>query len=677
MDANRSKAGEAAECKRESQRWMESNFYGEWEEVHKSYACERDPEKDDNGQPDNTQTSLGMPDTFSHVQRTVARITAQPPDISFHAKDPLIAELIGRTLMWNWDSAEVQRQQKRHARQACMFGWSVRPWWWCREEYTRRKRVDPLQADDQTISLLLDQYTGISPKLFAMLPPFAQKLALAKLAAKYGKGGLVPVQYLYRGYQGPKCDFLFAGDCYPEPHFQSIQTSGYFIVERLRSREWVEDMARDIPEFQGGLHAYLAARPNGSERRFFGDRESVHLRSRLEASIGRTGDEESTASRASRKWIFTEMWMPGKDCRLRLVGEDDFYVGEIPCPYDLEGQVPFTELVLIDDLLQGIGNSTARILRGLQQLHDRQVCQRVDLIYNVLRPLLGTSNYELYNNPGLVKRGKGFRIVKMRSPGDMWMQGEQAALAAAAAGLNDESGIMRMWQMASGDSNLSMAANVDPAQNRTATGAKIAAVNQDILTKDLNDMFLWSGLNADARMMYMLNRSEMTDPVEIEAGRYYRKYGAEDPVQEAWVKVEPAMFQLDGEIVVESGSTLADDDESRVAQAQALFAMFAGNPTVNQEKLRDTVLIAHGKGRELQQWAAPPPAPEPPDFKGSASLAVKWELLSVEEKNSWMQKLDMQPVPPAAATPPVVPPSPQVLPPPQSGPPPAPAEAAA
>lgn len=647
MDIQRSRAAETSECKRESQRWLEANFYSEWEQVYKSYACQRDPEKDDNDKDDPTQTSLGMPDTFAHVQRTVARITGQLPDISFHAKEELVGELIGRTLMWQWDKGRIQRQQKRHVRQAALFGWSVRPWWYSREEHTRRKRVNPLEADEETINLLLEQYTSFPAQTFWMLPPYQQKVALAKMAARYGKGGMLAVQYLYRGYEGPRCDFLFAGDCYPEPGFQDIQSSGYFIVERLRSRDWIERMAKDIPEFSEGLQSYLAARPNGSERRFFGDKESTHLRTRLEASIMRTGDQESPASKNSRQWIFTEMWMPGKDASLRLVGEDEYYIGEIPCPFDLEGQVPFTELVLIDDLLCGIGNSTPRILRGIQQLHDRQVSQRVDLIYNVLRPLLGTSNYELYNNPGLVKRGKGFRIVKMRGPGDLWQQGEQAALAAAAAGLNDESGIMRMWQMASGDSNMSMAADVDPSQNRTATGARISAVNQDILTKDLNDMFLWSSLNADAEMMYKLNRSEMSDPVEFEAQRYYRKYGVADPVEEAWVKVEPAMFQLDGEIVVQSGSTLADDDESLKADSISLFGMFAGNMAVNQVKLIDNVLIHHGKGRELEQYHAPPPPPMPPEFKGSASLAVKWEQLSLEEKNAWAEKLNMPPVPPA------------------------------
>lgn len=615
---------------------METNFYTEWEEVWKSYSCQRDPQKDDEGNDDTTQTSIAMPDTYAHVQRMVARITAQIPNIKFHARDREIAELISRTLMFQWDKGGVQRWQKKHARQAVMMGWSVRAWHWAHDQYLRTKRVDPLspRVTPEDIAAILDQHS-IPMRVFQVLPAIAQRKILAMITANSGRAGMVPIEYLYTAYQGPRCDYLFVGDCYPEPNFQTLQAGGYFIVERRRKREWIEQVAESIPEFRDGLHNLLRDKPNGTTRnRFFGDSDSTHLRERFEAAIDRTSEDATDARESNsfgKEWIFTEMWIPGRQAKMVLVGEDDYYIGEYS-PYDLEGKIPFTDCILIDDLLCGVGNSTARMIRGLQQLHDRQVSQRVDLIYNILRPLLGTSNWELYNNPDLVKRGKGFRIVKMRSPNDLWMQGEQAAMAAAAAGLNDESGIMRLIQMATGDSNMSMAAAVDPQQNRTATGARLVAFNQDILTKDANDMFTWSSLNADAEMMYLLNRSEMSEPIEFDAGRYNRNYAAtKDALQEAWQKVEPEMFQLDGEIVVEAGSTLADDDESKVAQAQNLFSMFSGHPLINQEKLRDTVLIAFGKGKELPQWAAKPPEPQP-ETKSSLSISMKHEMMSAEQQ---------------------------------------------
>jgi hypothetical protein len=244
----------------------------------------------------------------------------------------------------------------------------------------------------------------------------------------------------------------------------------------------------------------------------------------------------------------------------------------------------------------------------------------------------------------------------------MWVQGEQAAMAAVAVGLQDEEGIMRLWQSGTGDSNVSMNANVDPSQNRTATGARLQAYNQDVLTKDMNDMFSWSSLNADAEMMYLLNRSEMSESVRFDSGKYNRKYGeGQEAMKAKWVTVEPLMFQIDGNIVVKSGSTLADDDDSNVAKAQNLYGMFNGHPLIRQDKLRDQVLTAFGEGKNIEQWAAPPAPPPEPEFKTSASLSIKWEMLGEEEKQFFRQKIGMvnvsiEGMPPEGVGPPVAPP---------------------
>jgi hypothetical protein len=646
MSVEKNRAGEVSECKRASHTWMRDNFYEQWKSVWRSYFCEREPEKDDDGNIDATQTSIGMPGTHSYIERSVNRITAQIPNINFHAKDADVAKLIGRKLMLDWDRGGVQRWQKKHVRQATMFGWSVRAWYWADEQYARRKRVDPFNASPQDLAHICDQYLQMPVKQFMQAPPASQQIALMNLLRDHGRGNLLPVEYQYTAFHGAKSDFIFVGDCYPEPNFTTIQTSGYFIVERRRKREWIDRVARDVPELADGLNKFLAERPNGSPRNYYGQRQDACLREEMESLVDRTNENSETDSATpyQREWVFTEMWIPGVRPKLKLIGEEDFWVGEIDSPYDLDGKIPFTELVLIDDVLCGVGNSTARIMRGIQQLHDRQVNQRVDLVYNILRPLIGTSNWELYNNPNLVKKGKGFRIVKMRGPGDMWVQGEQAAMAAVATGLQDESGVMRLYQMLTGESNMSMASNVDPQQNRTATGARLTAYNQDVLVKGMNDMFTYTGLSADAEMMYLLNRSEMSEPVDFNVAQYDRQKRGETDSQ--WQTVEPLMFQVDGEIVVEAGSTLADDDESNVVKAQNLFSMFNGNPTVNQEQLRDTVLTAFGKTAELAKWAAPKNPPPPPEFRTSASIAVKWEMLGADEKRVFLSKMEGLPMPP-------------------------------
>lgn len=623
---------------------MRDNFYDEWTQVWRSYFCNRPPEKDDQGKDDPTQTSIGMPGTFSHIERMVHRITAQPPNVRYHTKDPELSKLISRKIMLDWDKGQVQRWQKKHVRQACLFGWSVRAWHWLDDVRMRRRRVNPFTEaqDPDTLRSILRQYgEGVTPEQFGMMQPWQQKMLLVKLLADNGRGNLLPVEYPYTAYHGAKSDVLFVGDCYPEPNFTTLQSSGFLIIERRRKREWLDDLAKNVPEFAPGIEKFLKAVPNGTPRRFFGNRDTACLRDDLEGAIGRSSDDaayDNTGNQYQREWVMTEMWIPGRKPKLKLVGEDDHWIGEIDAPHDLEGKIPFTDLVLIDDQLCGIGNANARIMRGIQQLHDRQVCQRVDLVYNILRPLIGTSSYELYNNPDMIKRGKGMRLVKMRGAGDIWVQPEQAAMAAVATGLQDESGLWRLWQVGTNESNLSMAANVDPQQARTATGAKLMQASQDVLVNGVNQMFMWAGLNQDVEMIYLLNRSEMAEDVEFDVVPYDRERNSKTEME--WVKVTPLMFQQDGEIIVEAGSTLADDDEANVGKAMNLYqaALSAPPGLWNAEKARDELLIAQGKRHEIAEWAGKPtpePTAEPP--KTSVSFSIKWEMLGLEEQQAVLQ----------------------------------------
>jgi hypothetical protein len=632
---DRDRAGEIADQKQRSFDWMKDNYYGEWEQVFKAYKCVRDTPTDPDGKPDKEAVNIALPLTWAHIRRSTARATAQVPNLKYKSKDPQVGELIGRTLMYQWDTSGVQRQQKKHFTQAQMFGISIRPWYWAIEEHTRNKRVNPMdpKLDMNAVMRMAEMYEVPLEYLTGPEgPQQAHMVVRGNLLKKYGRGGLLPLKYDYVGYEGPKCDFLFIGDCFFQPDFQCLQTSDYFIVQRRRNLAWMKRVAKRFPAFAPGFEQLVSEHPQGS-RRLNSSRDTESLRERMAAAIGHSEYSMDTGEDHTKEWTILERHKPGDDPKLAFAGEESVWIGEIPYPYDLDGKIAFTELVLVDDLLCGVGDSTPRVIRGLQELYDLQSNTRMGLVNNLMRPLVGTSNRELWENPDLIKRWSGLRLVPMRGPGDMWIQGEQAAMAAAAAGLQEDSALMRQYQLATGESNMSMSANVDPQQNRTATGARIAAYNQDVLTKDMVDMYNES-IRADAEMMFLLNRSELSDAVEFDAAKYNRTYTAEqDLLKEQWAKAEPIHFQMDGEITAEVGSTLADDDEGRVSKATNLFQAAMTRPDLfNQQKARDEFLIAMGKGRELQQWAAPQQPPPPPEVNASLSVSAQWELLSAEER---------------------------------------------
>lgn len=625
MDKNKGKASEIAAMKTSSREWMSENFYDQWTQVYRSYKCEREPARDPNdpSKVDHTQSSIGMPDTWTVVRRKVARITAQIPNLRYRTEDKGVSQRVSWKLMYDWDRGGVQRQQKKHVAQALLFGWSVRPWSWDVIEYQRTKRVNPLDEafGGEDKELVEEQYAEHLERYRAGGREAGDDYV--DLIGDFGRGKnppLVPVKYRFRKYEGPKTEFLFVGDCFPEPNFQSLQSSGWFIVQRPRDKDWMDRVSKRYPTLMTGFNELVTNNPNGSNP------ESHHsvdneLRRNMLSVIGRTTDDtgaDDNRQQRTKKWLITECHYPGQDGKVAYIGEGDVWIGEIPYPYELEGKIAFSELVLIDDLLTGIGDSDARIIRGLQQLHDRQVMARDDMVDNLLKPFVSTTSQELFDNPDMVKRGKGFRLLppEVGSEG-LKVIGEQAAMASAIDSLRETQAIQGYIQQATGESNVSMMANLDPQQGRTATGARLLAYNQDILTKDLNDAFALTGLSDDAEIMYLLNRSELSEPVSFDSAPYNRDYAAqandENAEENRVVKVSPLDFQNDGEVAPEVGSTLADDDQSKVDRSGFLFQTANSRPDVfNVRKAAEELLIAHGKGKELRDWMMPPPPPAPP-----------------------------------------------------------------
>ena len=683
-------AGEISEQKALSDKWLKANFHDQWYQVFRSYLCERDPERDPNdvqpregsvlygpngeliprGQIDKTRTSIGMPDTWALTRRTVARVTAQPPHLKFRARDFDRADRVSRRLMHQWDRGGVQRQQKKHGMQAVLFGWSVRAWSWEENVYQRTKRVDPFTEDEEDMNAVHEQYRKDIAEITAADEEIQNLLAgeapdegwnqiFAQLLARKGRGGLLPIKYSYRGYTGPKADFLLIADCFPEPNFTSLQESNQFIVERRRKRAWLNDLgkwaqAEGQTKLVRGINKLLRDVPNGSPKSTDG-RETGSMRRLMIQALDRSDTQIAEGEKKEgAEWLITERHVPGSKSKLAYTCED-IALGEIDYPYELEGKIAFTELVLIDSLLDGIGDSHARAIRGLQQLHDRQVNTRHDLVHSVLRPLVWTTNQRLFDNPDLIKRHGGMRLVKVDESNDIGIMGEQAAIAATAAGLQDESAILRQIQMATGETNMSMQANVDPQQARTATGARIMAYNQDILSRDLVDMFN-QALREDEWMMYMLNRSEMAEPAEFDGAPYIREQQSGQPQpKEDWIEVTPQDFQVDGEVDVELGSTLADDDDARTQRAQTLWGIASSAPNLfNMNMARDQTLKALGEGTRLNEWAAQP-QPEPPqEPRTNITVSFKAEDLPNETREKILKANNLLPAeqpPPEGAEP--------------------------
>jgi hypothetical protein len=130
--------------------------------------------------------------------------------------------------------------------------------------------------------------------------------------------------------------------------------------------------------------------------------------------------------------------------------------------------------------------------------------------------------------------------------------------------------------------------------------------------------------------------------VEFDASNYERRIfeREEDAWKQKWITVPASVFQVDGEVVAEAGSMLADDDEAKVQSAGTLYAVAKADPgNFNTKKAAKELLIAHGKRRELDQWAPAPPQPQPNELKPSLSIAFKaGEDLTEDQRSAALSK---------------------------------------
>lgn len=637
---NRDRVAEVIEHRKRSHAWMRDSFYQQWISAYQAYICECEPRTDPNtGRADPDRITVASPNTWAGVNRDVARVTAQPPNLHYRANNKTIGELISLKLMYDWDRGRIQIQQPRHVRQAAIFGWSVRSWSWERSVMWRSKRVSidqELQSAQQGQGLGLAAIADFySQEIQAIAPGFDPLEAIfspevrAMLVARRGRGGLVPVKYRYVAYDGPRADYLFVGDCFPEPNFQSLRGSKWFIVERRRSKGYLLNLARVMPDLQAGVEALIAQYPSGSPKRNSGNGNSLSLRFELESVAG-IAMEQVSAGDQDGDYTITEEHRPGaggETPTITLIGEDSVHIGTSPYPYDLDGNIAFTECRLIDNLLHGVGDSAPRIMRGLQSMHSTLMSRRWEAYDFALRPLFGTTDKGFYDNPERLKRMDGYRVMHMtQGPNSVWVQDTNGLLGAAQASQAEDGNLARAVQMITGDSNMSMMAGVDPQASRTATGARIVQSNLDALTRSKIEVFTQASLVEDAWMLYRLNRSELTEAAEIETGSYARGPIEGRAVKDEWARVEPLMFQEDGQIVVESGSTLADDDDARMERATALYGALKGHPDIDQRRLAMDLLIAHGKGSRISDYMVkqlPPGEGNAAPARTSISVAAK------------------------------------------------------
>jgi hypothetical protein len=106
-------------------------IYDEFAEVFQAVQCRTSPiyKRDAQGkeltEEDKTRTNVCMPGLSIMVRKNVARMTAQPPNIDFIARDPMVAQKLSSWHYWQYDVTGEAETRRKTVMQGEMFGIGV------------------------------------------------------------------------------------------------------------------------------------------------------------------------------------------------------------------------------------------------------------------------------------------------------------------------------------------------------------------------------------------------------------------------------------------------------------------------------------------------------------------------------------------------------------------------
>jgi hypothetical protein len=664
---------EVIEQRKASMRFFNENYYSELAEVYRNLNARTKPHKymegnqEEGSHESSARTNVCVPDHHVMWRRGTARLTRNPPNLRVRGgpdtdQGQFNRDKVSAKLMYNWDRAESQRAFKKVVSEAYAFGYAVGKSYYDEVPIVRRLRrlTASLQPEDfDALANAKDPRTAAAVQQFG--PRLKDKTPLSpdevtQMTAALGDE--VALDITRNKYKGPVLDHVFFGDFFPEPGFKSLPESGYVIENSQRDQEWLEywmeqttinpETGEETPVFDE--KACQKVMDIAGQRTYIDEQElSLRRRMREEIEIADPITAGKPIKAPKKRFMVDERhtFINGH-LAIDFIGEESAYLGRLWYPWETYGRYQYSELILIPDLLGGIGLSTPRVTRFLLMLRNTRMNQTTDFINNKLLPLmkkLRTADQTAYD----LVRTDFMRTVEVDNmneleplqdpnfPAEAWQ--DQASLA---------------QQMQSTDpaiADYAPGTEESPGAGKFATTAKLQAKASDAVTADCLDnvnMFvrdvvelqLWMDQQAmdeleDVPSSYLdripgrINQVGQGQPQgqgKDQTAVSIRNAGA----QARYIKISPMDMQEVYEILPEAGSTLSADDEFRVGALQQFLVLGERHPDIVNVRAIITKLAQATPGVSPEDVILPPPPPQPPvpPVKMNISLQIKWTDLA-------------------------------------------------
>ena len=562
-------------------------------------------------------------------RKKVARLTAQPPNLRVHAKDQSTKDKVSALLYRQWDLGGWQKVLRQMVDQCAVLDWSVSKTSWNDALGMRKLRKATAKLNRPQLMM----YEGASPEDILAAEEQAPLLSEQEIIQALTKHGPeVSLRLPISKYEGPIGERVFNGDIFPEPGFKSLHQAAFVIEYSERDFAWLDYWARQTgcdpdtgeegPVFDPKVVAEIKDEVDSNKAV---PRRTIDLRRELRDSL-KISDPTLQLDgrlRGPRCPIYERhSIMPDGRIRIDWCYNKDKLLGKMLYPWDTYGKYIFNELVLIPDLLGGIGQSTIGASRYLAQLRNTNRNLTTDFLGRLLRPKMkrdetcevkeedferdGFSEMVVSNMAGIEP------LTDPRFPSEAFLDSQM---------LTRE--IMQVEPLIN---DFSPGTDANPQSGKLATTAIFQQKSADAIVNDelkQIDCWLYDVMNLSLAM----TQQSMQKKVDIQKGVYERvdALSIMGGGEVRSMTVDPLEIQQDLEIIPETGSTLAADDEFKVQKIMQGYILAKQDPLNFNSKPFAKKLASTIPGISMAEAITPdgPPPQPPPEVRTSVSINYK------------------------------------------------------
>lgn len=639
---------------KESQKFMQDNYWDEFAEVYRAVKCRTKPimVKDKSGKSveDKNRTNVCMPEMSLIVRRKTARLTANPPNMNYRVPgdDPnMLAERLNARAYYEYDKSGESVHFKRAIQQANTFGYTYQKTFYetvtvqrqmrfLREKLTDRRALMQAQGANEEDVQGIPEGTQVDPQEIAQ--------------AIQDSGPELRSTMPSTTYEGPVSRCVFIGDLYLEPGCLTANDSDYVIELYNQTILWLNNMAQKTykdPERGKDVRIFDPAQVEeliGKDSKLPQDR-LFDLKRQLRDAIQQNNPRLEKRLLPGKRFEIMEYHSADKYGRLWIeyVGNDSVYLGRQPYPFDLGGKWVYTEFVPWPDLIGAVGDSSPRLLRFLHAMHNAAVGQRNDLISNILRRTyqvehandIPTEVIDRVFGRVIISKNKLIALEEPEVPSSAWqteaqilsrMQSAEPALGGVEAEGTD----------------------FNPQAGKTATTALLQAKSSDALTQaELDNLNTCIGEMGTKKLEI---HRQLSDTINVpNRGAYVKSDKLRDASQGKPVISIESVPELQGqngefiEVEPEAGSTLAVDDQFKSNAIMQGYQMAVQNPAVFNVRYWAQQVCTTIKGIDKTQALLPPAPPPPPLPKIGINISVPLDKMPPDIQQQVFSEAGLQP----------------------------------